>query len=190
MTDLAAKHAELKQRMQGENPSVQPGKTVAEKKRIPMNLPMQKLQVPEIPGFHLHWMRGDAQRIQQAKNAGYDFVRPDEVDVTSISLGGDATKNGNSDMGDRVSVVAGGVGDDGQAIRLYLMKQPLEYYMEDLKIVEQRNESVAQALTAQYRQGLIGGRAEGESLEDAEQRYIDKKRTKMPALFRRKKPPQ
>lgn len=189
MTDLAAKAAEAKQAMQGSNPSVSPGKTVAERKRIPMNLPMLKLQVPEIPGYHLHWMRGDPQRVQQALNAGYEFVGKDEVAITSVGPGGDATKSGDSDLGDRVSVAAGGVGDDGQAVRLYLMKQKMEHYIEDQGIVNERNDKVAASLTSQYRTGLVGGMAEGEKLEDAQQRYVDAKRTKIPALFRRKTKP-
>jgi len=168
------------------NPSISPEKPLEARKRIPMSLPVQKLEVPEIPGFHLHWMRGTAARLQQAERAGYVFVRPEEVALNNVSLGGDATKTGNSDMGTRVSVVAGDTDDSGNAVRLYLMKQPVEYYLEDRKILQDRNDSIADALTASYRQGTVGGAAQGETQEDLGNRYVDTRRTKMPELFRRK----
>lgn len=186
MSSLEEKAAEAKRKMDHSNPSVSTA-AVGERKRIPMSLPVQKLQVPDIPGFHLHWMRGSAGRIQQAQNAGYLFVRPDEVSLVNVALGGDATKSGNSDMGDRVSVVSGETDESNQAVRLYLMKQPIEFYLEDQKIAQERNDNIADTLTAGYRSGQVGGTAVGEMAEDVGQRYVDKKRTKIPELFKRKK---
>lgn len=187
MSSLEETAAKAKDALTKSNPSNSPVKPTEARKRIPMSLPVQKLEVPEIPGFHLHWFRGTAARIQQAERAGFLFVRTDEVSINNLSLGGDATKTGNSDMGDRVSVTAGDTDDQGQAVRLYLMKQPSEYYLEDRKILQDRNDSIADALTASFKQGVpVGPRAEGEQSDDVAARYVDRKRSKVPDLFRRK----
>lgn len=175
--------------MESNNPSVTGGKTpVAERQRIPLTLPVQKFKVPEIPGYHTHWFRGSLERLAQAQRAGYEFVDESEVDVNATELGGDARRSGNSDLGTRVSLLAGG-GDSegGQPARMYLMKQKMEWYVEDQKLLEARNDSVADALTAAYRTGIVGGQAPGERPEDVAQRYVDPKRARMPDLFKRKK---
>lgn len=186
MSTLEEKAAAAKDKMIQANPSVVPGQAKGERKRIPMSLPIQKLQVPDIPGYHLHWMRGSAGRIQQAQNAGYEFVRPDEVALNNVGIGGDADKTGNTDMGDRVSVISGDTDEQNQAVRLYLMKQPMEFYLADQKIAQGRNDDIADTLTAGYRSGTVGGTADGETRVDLGQRYVDPKRTKVPDLFKRK----
>lgn len=185
---LQEKAAEAKAKMDKQNPSNSPEKPAAERQRIPLNLPVQKLEVPEIPGYHLRWFRGSAQRIMQAERAGFVFVRPDEVQLNSVSLGGDANHSGNTDMGDRVSVVAGDIDDQGQAVRLYLMKQKMEHYLEDKKLLDERNDSVADALTAAFRNGApVAGAAPGERPDDLGNRYVSRERQpKIPDLFRRK----
>ncbi len=184
LVEIAAK---AKAQMEKSNPSVAPGKSAAERKRIPLSVPQRKLEVPEIPGYKCHWFRGTPQRIAQASSAGFDFVHPDEVNINQVSIGGDAQKGGNTDMGTRVSVIEGGeVDGGGNAVRMYLMKQKLEDWREDQAILQERNDSIADALTAGYRQGTVGGKAEGETAEDAALRYVDTKRSKIPELFRRK----
>jgi hypothetical protein len=185
--DLAGKASRAREAMQGSNPSVLTQKAPGERKRVPMTLPQLKLEVPDIPGYHLHWMRGTPQRLAAADRAGYEFVHPDEVEVNNLALGGDASKTGNTDMGSRVSIVEGSETDSGgQAVRLYLMKQKMEWYLADQKILQDRNDAIADTLTANYRSGQIGGRAEGERAEDVAARYVDPRRTKIPELFRRK----
>ncbi len=187
MTSLSEKAAEMAGKMQASNPSVAPGKPVAERKRIPMTLPQQRLAVPEIPGYHLHWMRGTSERLAQAQQAGYEFVAPEEVQLSDLSIGGDASKGGNDDMGSRVSRVAGGgdVDGGGNAVRLYLMKQKMEYYLEDQKLLEDRNTSIADNLMQNFRTGQVGGAVQG---GDPSNRYVDPARTKMPAMFTKKPP--
>lgn len=189
MSTLAEQAAANAARIQkNPNPSNPQGKPAAERKRVPMTLPVLKLEVPDIPGFHLHWMRGDAGRLVQAERAGYEFVDESEVDINNTSLGGDAAKSGNTDLGSRVSVIAGDeTGGDGQPVRLYLMKQRLDWYEEDQKILEARNASIADTLTASFRQGTVGGKADGETSEDLQNRYVNKSRTKIPDLFTAKK---
>lgn len=187
MSDLAAKAAEARAKMDKQNPGVAPGKTSAERKRIPLSVPQRKLEVPEIPGYYLRWFRGTPQRLAQAERAGFLFVQPEEIQLNNLALGGDATKAGNSDMGDRVSVIEGGeVDGSGQAIRMYLMKQKMEDHLEDQTIVQNRNDSVADALVGAYSSGQVGVGQGGETAEDAAARYVDQKRTRVPELFRRK----
>jgi len=124
------------------NPANKPAKAMEAKSRIPMSIPQQKLAVPEIPGFHLHWMAGNPARISQALRAGYKFVDNDEVDLTVTGLADDASKTGNSDLGSRVSV-GSGLDERGEENRLYLMKIEEEFWQEDQKALEARNEQLA-----------------------------------------------
>lgn len=142
--------------------------------RIPMSAPQQKLEVPEIPGYKTHWFKTGAGRIERAMAAGYEFVDPDETLVRSISLGNTAVSDGNTDLGSRVSIAAGGVGDDGQPIRLILMKIKQEWYEEDRKARENR---VDQTIN-----GLMGGNT-GAGGGDQSNRYVDRARTQMPDFF-------
>lgn len=163
------------------NPANVAGKSNAERKRIPMSVPVQRLEAAEIPGFHLHWFRGTSERIQRALDGGYEFVDPQEMKINNVSLGGDSAISGNTDMGSRVSVLSGQeVGNDGQPVRLILMKIKQEWYEEDQKTAEQRSEQVAQALTA----GSFG--SEKDAAGDTVRRYVDKSRTSIPDLFKRK----
>lgn len=127
-------------RMAETNPANTPAKTPA--KRIPMSLPTLKLSVPPIPGYHLYWFRG-TQRVQQAMQAGYEFVERGEVELNHTGLANDYESDGNSDMGTRVSVSAGGEGEASQGVRLYLMKLKQELYDQDQVEVDDRHEAIA-----------------------------------------------
>lgn len=145
--------------------------TKAERKRIPMSTPVSKLAVPDIPGQHLHWAEGTPARIQRMLDAGYEFVEDHEVKPNSVGLGQDSAASGNTDMGSRVSVVAGkAVDGEGQAVRLILMKIKQEWWEADQKIVEQRNDKVADAI-----KGGRAGIAEAQDRNDG-QRYLPQQR--------------
>ena len=149
-----------------------------ERKRIPMSVPVQKLSVPDLPGYHLHWFTGSPERLGRALEGGYEFVEETETSTNDVGLGGTSTRTGNTDMGSRVSVVAGSeIGRDGQPVRLVLMKIKQEWYEEDQKLVEQRNDQVINSL-------LGGTQAAGGN--DASNRYVDRDRTKIPDFFKRK----
>ena len=173
-----------------ENPSVLPGKEPGARKRIPLSVPQRKLEVTEIPGYYLRWFRGTSVRLAQAERAGFEFVSPEEVELNNHDLGGDAVSSGSTDLGTRVSIIEGSeVDGSGQAVRMYLMKQKLEHYHEDVQIIQDRNDKVVEALTVGYRQGQVGGQASGETAGDAANRYVDPKRSKLPDLFRKKTRP-
>lgn len=157
--------------------------SAAERKRIPMSVPVQRLETPGIPGYHLHWFLGTAERLQRATDGGYEFVDEREMQINNVSLGGDSTRSGNTDLGSRVSVISGQeLGKDGQPTALILMKIKQEWYEEDQKLVDQRNEQVAASL----RGGLLG--ADSDSPSDRANRYVDKARTQIPDLFKPKRP--
>lgn len=147
---------------------------------VPMGAPTQKLEVPERPGYHRRWIRGDAGRIQKALRAGYRFVDPTAVNLNNFDLGGDAKNSGNTDLGDsRVSVISGDKTDaTGQPGRLYLMECEDRFYEHSRKILRETHEDIADALK--------GGTTDGGNEErevDKHNRYTDKKRTTVPALF-------
>ena len=116
------------------------------RRRIPMSVPTRKLETPDLPGFHLHWISGEPDRVARASNAGYDFVQEHELPGYRVGFGDEAGIQGNSDLGTRISVVAGGTGSDNQAARLYLMKLPQEYYEEDMAARDAEGQKVVDAL--------------------------------------------
>lgn len=144
---------------------------------IPMSSPIQRLQVPEKEGFVRYWFRGEPGRLQRAQQAGYRFVQPDDVKVNNFDVGGDTDKSGNTDLGTRVSIITGNdSGPDGQPNRLYLMEIPKELYEYGQRMLQERNDSVAEEL----RSGLIGADGSGESNRDKATRYA---KTGVPDLF-------
>lgn len=140
----------------------------------PMTDGEQSLKVAERPGYHRHWFRGTPSRLARAQQAGYTFVKEEDVLVTNKDLGGDGSVSGSTDLGSRVSVVSGAVSDDGQAERLYLMECPQELFEHAQKILAERNESVAEAL----RSGMIGSARETSG--DVKHRYV---KGSVPDLF-------
>ena len=151
----------------------------AERKRIPMSVPVRRLEVPEIPGYHLHWFNGDRARIQRAMDGGYEFVDERDMRLIQGGLGSISTHSGNTDLGSQVSV-ASGTDEDGNPVRMILMKIKLEWYNEDQLLVDKRNQSVADALVG----GQIAGDKENPS-DSTNFRYVGS-RTKIPDMFRNK----
>ncbi len=158
------------------NPATRTGG--AERKRIPMSVPVQRLSVPDIPGYHLHWFVGTPERLGRAQDGGYEFVEEQDTAIADAGLGGTSTRTGNTDLGSRVSVIAGSeIGRDGQPVRLVLMKIKQEWYEEDQQLVEERNDKVVAT--------LLGGMQDGGAGGDTSNRYVDAKRTKIPDFFKR-----
>jgi hypothetical protein len=140
------------------NPANAQEKKLSNKSRIPMSVPRQRLQAVDIDGYHLHWMLGTPSRLAQAQKAGYTFVEDGETDINNFDLGGDAEASGNTDLGSRVSMVAGSdTGSDGDAVRLYLMKLPEELWEQDQSKLAEINEETAANLRGdnQIEEGYI-----------------------------------
>jgi hypothetical protein len=111
--------------------------------RVPMSEVRQRLQVPEIPGYRMYWFKDE--NVPAAVDAYYEHVKRDELSTNPIGIGQSINESGNTDLGTNVSIIAG-QNAAGQPVRLNLMKLPLEYYLEDQKLVEQRNLMVMQAI--------------------------------------------
>src|SRR6218665_1837493 len=144
---------------------------------VPMSAPIARLQVPEKAGWHRHWFRNDPGRIERARQAGYQFVDPQEVNVVGKSIGGSPEQGGNSDLGSRVSIAAGGFADNGQAQRLYLMECPIRLYNRNLAMLQADTDSTVRALNA--------GRGGSSDPSNGDKSYI---RGDLPKLFQKKIP--
>lgn len=156
------------------NPANAPERANRTRERIPMSVPQLKLAVPDIPGYHLHWMMNEPARIAQALRAGYEFVERGQVEVSNNLLGGTAAEDGSTDLGSRISVVAGGVNEQGEAARLVLMMIKNEWWAEDQKAMESRSD----LLVSQLRSGQINADQAGEQQTDKRHRYVDSARTR------------
>jgi hypothetical protein len=129
-----------------------PQRQITEATRVPMNLPNLKLAVPEVPGYYLYWHLG--KNVKAALRAGYTHVEDDELDVVQHGVANSAAESGSSDMGSRISILAGGsvADDDPEPARLYLMKLPMEWHEQDTEALGKKNEAIAAAL----RGGALG----------------------------------
>ena len=134
---------------------------------ISMDLPMLRLEVPGIPGYHLHWFADYPGRVQRAQMAGYEFVSPDEVRVNPAKrIGADPIEGGNTDMGTRISIATEG-GDGKGGLLQFLMKIPLATYKANKAPLNERNALLVEAIT----RGAIGAQST-ESREDFRARYV------------------
>jgi hypothetical protein len=149
--------------------------------RVPMSVVVRKLEVPEIPGYHTHWIK--ESNIPRALQAWYEFAEFDEVPINQRNPGMDTEKSGNTDLGARVSIAAG-IGADSKPERLYLMKLKEEYWSADRKKIDSRN--------AEVLQGIFKGeqilQEDGNSRPIDSLEYVSPEATyHKPALFSRKR---
>ena len=169
------------------NPSNERGTLAGSKdfKRIPMTSPTRKLEVPEIPGYRMYWFRGEPGRLQRAQRAGYEFVKPEEIEIYNQDLAGDLNSPGHTDLGDRVSVAAqDGAAENGQYLRLYLMKIKQEWYNADQ---EQYEREKIDPIVNSIGIGSIGAGEGGEQPGDVPLRY--RKPNTVPDMFKKKSNP-
>lgn len=123
--------------------------------RIPFGSATMQLNATQIAGYHLHWINdwhpAMANRITQAQKAGYKFVSQQEVD--SAQLLGATTADLS---GERVSRIVG-TQPSGEPITSYLMKIPMEWWMEHQKGTWEHADKVDAAI----RRGASGAKVEG-----------------------------
>jgi hypothetical protein len=168
--------------LEGANPAENASESKGNRRaRIPMSVAMRKLEVPEIPGYHTHWVK--ESNIPRALAAYYEFVEDREVPINQRNPGIDTQISGNTDLGSRVSIAAG-TGADSKPERLYLMKLAEEYWIEDRAKIDGRNAS------------MMGQIFRGEKILDKDEvsasiketRYVDMERThEKRALFQRRR---
>lgn len=165
------------------NPANAVAKGMEGRGRIPLSTPRMKLEVPEIPGYVCQWFLDTPGRIMQARQAGYEFVSPDEIALNPGSLAGSHMEDGNTSLSGSQITYHGSVGDDGKAQKLYLLKQKREFYDLDQAETAKRNEGVAASLRGGYD---VGGNRHEEG-NDSRSRTVGQhgggQRVKMPDLF-------
>lgn len=151
----------------------------------PMSVGQRRLEVPPIDGYHLHWFRGTSSNIARARQAGYEFVEPDEVSLNDLDLGGAGDSDKGSDLGTRVSVISGDdIGESGQAGRLYLMKCPEDLYEYAQSLLSSQLDTTVDALKG----GSIGSSKDGqETRVDAANRYLKEAKVSGVNLLTRKR---
>lgn len=115
---------------------------VERKRGRPMSIPMQKMEVPENPGFHRHWLNDVGGRIQQALESGYTYVEKVNVELNEVGV-----TPGNTDLGSKVSMYVG-TDEQGKPLKAYLMEIKQEWYDEDQEIIAQQANRVDEALKA------------------------------------------
>lgn len=161
------------------NAEVEPKRNRAN--RVPMSVPSRKLETPEIPGYHSHWIK--ESNVPRALQAWYEFVSYDEVPVNQRGFATSMDVTGNTDLGSQVSISAG-IGADGRPERLILMKLAEDLWLADRKAIDERNASI------------VGSIFRGEKIIDKDQvsadvsetRYVKREETSFrPALFQRRR---
>jgi len=140
--------------------------TPARRPRISMSIPRRKLEVPDIEGFHLYWFLD--RNVPQAIQAGYDFVTADEVAINQFNPANAAGVSGNTAVDSHVRVI-GGTAENGNSESLNLMKIRREWYLEDQKILQQRNAQVLQAI---FQEDVVTGDTPGQTDKDKGLRYV------------------
>ena len=157
------------------NPASDPEAAFDESTWIPMGAKVGRLKVPEKPGWHRHWFRNEPGRIERAMQAGYRFVDSAEISMIPQQLGGSVEQTGSTDLGSNVSVAAGGYGDNGQAMRLFLMECPMRLYERAKAMLQQDTDNTVEALAA--------GRGNKDDYAEKGNSYV---RGDTPKLFRKK----
>lgn len=104
----------------------------------------RKFEVPELPGFHLHWFRED--NLGEALAGGYMHVQRHEIATNPLRANpaGDPVQSG-TDLGSNISII-GDKTDDGRPVRAYLMKIYEELFQDDQRNLEKRNSYIMQAM--------------------------------------------
>lgn len=102
----------------------------------------------QIPGYHMHVFTDTGMRIQEALDAGWEFVRPDEVGGVSENV---VSRNG--DLGERIRYLVNPRTGENSDKFGYLMKIRQEWFEEDQAELQAKNARIDTAI----RSGKITG---------------------------------
>lgn len=94
----------------------------------------------DIPGYHLHIINDTPGRIDAAIDNGYEFVSPDEVG----GVGNNTVSRNTAVEGDKVRFLVGQL--EGQPLYAYLMKIKQEWWEEDQRALQTRNNQIDAAI--------------------------------------------
>lgn len=96
------------------------------------------------PGFHYYWFLNRGDDLARAEAAGYEYVRPGDPELISYR----DVHGGNQSTEGRVERYAGR--DEYGRERMHvLMRQPMEYRLEDVAHKELRNAEIDNAIRRQ-----------------------------------------
>lgn len=153
--------------MADHNPANAPSRReeVSKRRRIPMSVPLRRLEAEPIAGFHLHWFR--EENVPRALDGGYEFVSADEVRLNQRGVANDPKSSGNTDLGSRVTQFDQ-MGVNGQPQHLVLMKIKEEWWLEDQS---ERDKRAAAPMQSLFRNEEILG-SENVRSEDRGTRYV------------------
>lgn len=128
--------------------------SITKQKRTPLGVPRQKLSLDKKdPNYSYRWLNDSGDRINQALEGGYEFVRrgdtsaPGDMDVVPQ----------NTDLGTNVSKVVGTT-ESGAPLTAYLMKLKKSFYEAD--------QAEKQAQINETERGLKAGQSLKDSLGD------------------------
>ena len=106
------------------------------KERVPFGQARTKLSVSySIPGHHMHWVNDTPGRVLEAEQAGYEFVRGNEIGARDDEL---------------VKRIVGSA-EDHTPLYAFLMKIKQEWYEEDQK----KGQQVVDGVDAAIRNGSL-----------------------------------
>lgn len=118
----------------------------------------QKLYASPIPGWKLHWASELDGMLESRLGSGWDFVTQAEQAHNPL----------NTDSGGKVSVI-GGSKPSGEPYRMYLLKIPEEWYLQQKKREQQQLDKVNQTI---HRGSLNNGIPAGKQYTPREGRSI------------------
>lgn len=94
----------------------------------------------QIPGYRLYIFNDTPGRIEQALQADYEFVSPDEIGSVGVNV-----VSRNTDIGDKVRFLVG-TDAKGEAQYAYLMKIRQEFFEEDQALLAEKVDRVDNAI--------------------------------------------
>lgn len=113
------------------------------KRRVPFGGFVSKLEVAnKDPAYFYYWQKNTGDYIQRMLDAGYEFVRERDARRYAPET---LTNTSNQSIDGRVEIF-GGREANGQEYSLVLMRQPMEYHLEDMEHQEKRNQAIDEAV--------------------------------------------
>ena len=123
--------------------------------RVPFGGLVYKLEVKyKDPDYYYYWFRARGDEIDRAKNAGYEFVTRRQARGTELAeeLTIKDVDGGNQSVDDRYER-NGGRDEFGREYNMVLMRQPMEYHLQDKALDDAAADRVDEAITRQEFKG-------------------------------------
>ncbi len=91
-------------------------------------------------GYHVHIVNDLDNRISELLDRGYEFILSHEVDGITTNV-----VSRNTDIGDKVRFLVG-TQKTGDPLYAYLMKIKQEWYDEDMRDIQDRNDKIDESI--------------------------------------------